>query len=75
MCRNDLTTHGFRSTFRDSCGDETEASREIAEVSLAHKTRDSTELAYRRNQAFAKRRKLMAEWADYCNKPQLKAVG
>jgi integrase len=48
MGRGDLTTHGFRSTFRDWCGDHTELPREVAEAALAHAVGDKAEQAYRR---------------------------
>ncbi len=60
------TTHGFRSTFRDWCGDMTTFPREIAEMALAHEVGDDTEAAYRRGTALAKRRQLMEAWANYC---------
>ncbi|SED77247.1 Integrase [Rhizobiales bacterium GAS188] len=59
------TAHGFRSTFRDWCGNETATPREIAEAALAHATGDQTERAYRRGDALEKRRELMAAWATY----------
>jgi integrase len=61
------TTHGFRSTFRDWCGDCTAFPRELAEAALAHVLKDDTEAAYRRSTALEKRRELMVAWADYCN--------
>ena len=60
------TVHGFRSSFRDWCGDETNFPREIAEAALAHKTGNAVERAYRRRDAFEKRRQLMDAWAAYC---------
>jgi integrase len=62
-----LTVHGFRSSFRDWCGDETTFPREIAEAALAHKVGNEVERAYRRSDALEKRRKLMQAWADYCS--------
>lgn len=59
------TTHGFRSTFRDWAGDETDASWETAEAALAHVVGDETEAAYRRGTALKKRRMLMEQWAEY----------
>lgn len=59
------TTHGFRSTFRDWAGDETDASWETAEAALAHVVGDETETAYRRGTAIKKRRELMEAWAAY----------
>jgi integrase len=61
-----VTIHGFRSSFRDWAGNETNFDRVTCELALAHKAGDATELAYRRGDALAKRRALMAAWADYC---------
>ncbi len=66
--RVDTTVHGFRSSFRDWCGDQTNFPREIAEAALAHKVGNSTEQSYRRGSALERRRKLMAEWAAYCER-------
>lgn len=63
---NDITVHGFRSTFRDWVGDKTDFPREVAEAALAHKVGNAVELAYRRSDALEKRRKLMAAWSEYC---------
>ena len=60
------TVHGFRSSFRDWCGDETNFPREVAEAALAH-TVGGVEGAYRRKTALEKRRRLMQQWADYCS--------
>jgi integrase len=64
--RPGLTTHGFRSTFRDWCGDATAFPREVAEAALAHKVGNAVEAAYRRGSALEKRRRLMEDWAEYC---------
>lgn len=61
-----VTVHGFRSSFRDWAGDETNFAREVAEAALAHKVGDEVEQAYRRGTALEKRRKLMDAWARYC---------
>ncbi|MEY9581525.1 tyrosine-type recombinase/integrase [Sinorhizobium fredii] len=60
------TVHGFRSSFRDWCGDVTNFPRDVAESALAHVI-DGVEAAYRRGSALAKRRKLMEAWAAYCS--------
>ena len=60
-----LTVHGFRSTFRDWCGDETNFPREVAEQALGHAVR-GVEGDYRRMDALSKRRLLMDAWAAYC---------
>tara|TARA_R110000787_G_scaffold79597_4_gene173958 strand:+ start:159 stop:1031 length:873 start_codon:yes stop_codon:yes gene_type:complete len=62
-----VTTHGFRSSFRDWVGEETSFSREVAELALAHRFGDATERAYRRGTALEKRRALMDAWANYCD--------
>jgi integrase len=59
------TTHGFRSSFRDWCGDVAHAPREVAEECLAHAVGNQTERAYRRGDALEQRRKLMEAWAAY----------
>jgi integrase len=58
--------HGFRSAFRDWCGECTAFPREVAEAALAHVVGDATERAYRRGDALEKRRRLMDAWASYC---------
>jgi integrase len=58
--------HGFRSSFRDWCGEETSFPREIAEQALAHTTGSAVERAYRRGTALEKRRELMTAWSNFC---------
>ncbi|ORE90487.1 integrase family protein, partial [Stappia sp. 22II-S9-Z10] len=58
-----FTVHGFRSSFRDWAGDETDHPREVIEAALAHTVGDAAERAYRRSDALAKRRALMEDWA------------
>jgi hypothetical protein len=62
----DVTMHGFRSSFRDWCGEATSFPRELAEAALAHVAGDATERAYRRGDALEKRRGLMEAWAAFC---------
>jgi integrase len=64
-----VTTHGFRSSFRDWAGDHTLFPRDVVEAALAHAIESKTEAAYRRSDALEKRRKLMAAWDRYCNAP------
>jgi integrase len=56
--------HGFRSTFRDWCGDNGKP-REHAERALAHKFGSAVEAAYARSALLEQRRPLMQAWADY----------
>jgi integrase len=62
MERNDITVHGFRSTFRDWAGETTGFPREVIEAALAHGIKDKAEAAYARSDLFDKRRKLMEAW-------------
>jgi integrase len=65
MGREKVTTHGFRSSFRDWAAECTTFPREIAEAALAHRVGNAVEQAYRRGDALEKRRGLMNEWATY----------
>jgi integrase len=66
MGREDLTAHGFRSTFRDWAAEQTGVAPEVAEAALAHTIANKVEAAYRRSDLFEKRRSLMQEWGSYC---------
>ena len=57
--------HGFRSTFRDWAGEETDHSREVIEAALAHVVRNRVEAAYARSDLFERRRVLMHDWSRY----------
>jgi integrase len=52
--RDDLTVHGFRSSFRDWAAERTGFPAEVAEMALAHAVSDKVEAAYRRAEAWAK---------------------
>jgi integrase len=60
------TVHGFRSAFRDWCGEATSFPREVAEAALAHTIGDMAEQAYRRGDALEKRRAMMEARAKWC---------
>jgi integrase len=68
MKRDDLTAHGFRSSFRDWAAETTAYPGEVVEMALAHVVGDKTEAAYRRGDLFEKRRRLMADWAVHCGR-------
>jgi integrase len=61
----DAVVHGFRSSFRDWAGEQTNFPREVCEFALAHVIKDKAEAAYARSDLYEKRRKLMDAWADY----------
>jgi integrase len=64
--REGLTVHGFRSTFRDWAAEQTAYAHELCEIALAHAVGNKVEAAYRRGDMMEKRRRLMADWAAYC---------
>jgi len=64
--RSEITTHGFRSAFKDWSSEATATPNMVSEAALAHIVGDKVEAAYRRGDLFQKRRKLMTEWARYC---------
>jgi integrase len=61
-----LTTHGFRSSFRDYCAELTAYPYEVAELALAHGVGNATARAYQRGDLFDKRRRLMEDWGQFC---------
>jgi integrase len=69
MGRGDVTTHGFRSTFRDWAAERTNYPNHIVEMALAHAVGDKVEAAYRRGDLLAKRRQLAEAWSKYCTSP------
>ncbi len=64
--RNDVTAHGFRSTFRDWAAERTDFPNEVVEMALAHTISNKVEAAYRRGDLFDKRRQLAEAWAAFC---------
>jgi integrase len=66
MGRDDLTAHGFRSTFRTWAAERTNFPREVIEAALAHTIGNKVEAAYQRGDMFEKRRRLMEAWASFC---------
>ena len=63
--RHGVTTHGFRSSFRDWAAERTNVPRAVCEAALAHAVRDRTEAAYHRTDLFERRRELMNAWAAF----------
>ncbi len=69
MGRDDLTAHGFRSSFSDWAAERTPYPREVVEMALAHVIGNKVEAAYRRGDLFEKRRQLMETWGRFCTAP------
>jgi integrase len=57
--------HGFRTSFRVWVQERTDATFEVAEKALAHKTQNKVVAAYARSDLMEKRRTLMQKWADH----------
>ncbi|MEX3972211.1 tyrosine-type recombinase/integrase [Paraburkholderia caribensis] len=66
MGYEEITVHGFRSTFRDWVADCTEYPDSLAEMALAHAVESKVEGAYRRGDMLERRRRMMQDWADFC---------
>jgi integrase len=71
--RAEGTVHGFRSTFRDWASETTAYPNELLEIALAHTIGNKAEAAYRRGDMMEKRRRLMADWTEYCGRPPAKS--
>jgi integrase len=67
MALDDLTVHGFRSTFRTWAAERTDFPREVIQAALAHTIGNKVEAAYQRGDLFEKRRRLMEAWAEFCS--------
>lgn len=63
-----VTTHGFRSSFKTWALEETNFPTQAIEFALAHETKSAVEGAYiRGNRMLEKRREVMMAWGDYCD--------
>jgi integrase len=62
--------HGFRSTFRVWAAEQTEYPDEIRKAASGHLIGDSVQQAYQRTDLLDKRRKLMADWANFLDIPK-----
>jgi integrase len=74
MGRTDITVHGFRSTFKTWCDEETNFSNQAVEFSLAHIPGDEAEKAYRRRSILAKRRQIVEACAAFAAKLLAKVI-
>ena len=74
MERDELTVHGFRSTFRDWAAEATHHPNHVIELALAHTIGDKVEAAYSRGDLFEKRKRLMTDWAEYLARRPAEAV-
>jgi integrase len=63
------TVHGLRSSFTDWAHEQTSQPNIVIDMALAHSVGTAVEKAYRRTDLFAKRARLMSDWAKYCMSP------
>jgi integrase len=66
--RPGITTHGFRSAFKDWASETTSFPDHLSEAALAHTSADKVRTAYLRSDLFEKRRTLMEQWAAFCGR-------
>jgi integrase len=70
MARNDLTVHGFRSTF-SAWANDLGRNREAIEMTLDHAIGSKVERIYARDaQRLEQRRKLLEEWGEFCGRTE-----
>lgn len=60
-----FTVHGMRSSFSDYMGEMSDHPETVVEHALAHQVGDEVSRAYRRGNAFLKRRVLMNDWEAF----------
>lgn len=65
MGHDDLTTHGFRSTFTTWAAENNICDAEVAERALAHVEKDNVRRVYQRGDLLDRRRALMAAWSAF----------
>ena len=64
--------HGLRGTFKVWAHERTSYPREVIEMALSHKTENKVEAAYFDSDLLNKRARLMAEWATFLSKVEVK---
>jgi integrase len=60
-----VTSHGFRSAFKDWAANETTHADEVSEEALAHEIGSKVRQAYRRGAALQRRADLMKDWSSF----------
>jgi integrase len=70
----DVTVHGFRTTFKTWAAAATNYPDEVSEKALAHKNKSKVQRTYQRDDLLEKRSCLMADWANYCATPRADAT-
>lgn len=73
--RPDATMHGFRATFRTWCSERTNFPSEVADIALAHGSKDAIRAAYDRATFREQRRKLAETWGAFCSTSSSRPTG
>lgn len=63
----DAVPHGMRSAFKDWARNRSAYPDEVSELALAHVSTDATRAAYARDELLPQRKRLMHDWARFCN--------
>lgn len=63
-----IVPHGFRSSFKDWARNQSGFADEVSELALAHGEKNATRGAYVRDKLLPQRAKLLARWAEYCER-------
>jgi integrase len=62
----DITTHGFRRSFKEWATEESHHPYEAVEISLAHNVGGTSERSYWTTDLIEKRKTLIHDWMNYC---------
>lgn len=65
---DEATAHGFRASARTLLVEQLNADPEVVEAQLAHGKKGVLKAAYDRAEYIERRRLLMQQWADYCDR-------
>ncbi len=68
IAKDEMTSHGWRATFRTLTDEQLGIKVEYAEQQLAHLVKDPLGRAYNRTKHLEQRRKMMQTWADYLDR-------
>jgi integrase len=71
--KKEHTGHGFRASARTMLSERLGWEPQIIEHQLAHAVPDALGQAYNRTMFLTERRRMMQEWADYCDKLRLES--
>ncbi len=65
----EATVHGYRATFSSWAAENTSHPYEVREMALGHTVGTVVERSYQRSTLFERRRRLMDDWARFCEAP------